>query len=216
MSGSRVSGPAEDHRRVAADFTTVVEGVTDWDAPAPVEGWAARDVVDHLVTWFPAFLAGGGVALDVDLPSDDPGGAVRRPRPGTPAGAVRRPRPGTPAGAWRAHADAVQHLLDGPDADRPFTHPHAGTHPLDQAVAQFYTADVFMHTWDLARASGQDVDLDADRCAAMLAGMRPIEEMLRASGQYGPAVPVPDDASVQDRFVAFIGRDPAWVPPARA
>ncbi|RYY43762.1 MAG: TIGR03086 family protein [Actinomycetales bacterium] len=199
-----MSGPAEDHRRVAADFTTVVEGVTDWDAPAPVEGWAARDVVDHLVTWFPAFLAGGGVALDVDLPSDDPGGAVRRPRPGTPAG------------AWRVHADAVQHLLDGPDADRPFTHPHAGTHPLDQAVAQFYTADVFMHTWDLARASGQDVDLDADRCAAMLAGMRPIEEMLRASGQYGPAVPVPDDASVQDRFVAFIGRDPAWVPPARA
>ncbi|KQP78302.1 hypothetical protein ASF37_06955 [Aeromicrobium sp. Leaf289] len=204
MSGSRVGGPADDHRRVAADFTTVVEGVTDWDAPAPVEGWAARDVVDHLVTWFPAFLAGGGVALDVDLPSDDPGGAVRRPRPGTPAR------------AWRAHADAVQHLLDGPDADRPFTHPHAGTHPLDQAVAQFYTADVFMHTWDLARASGQDVDLDADRCAAMLAGMQPIEEMLRASGQYGPAVPVPDDASVQDRFVAFIGRDPAWAPPARA
>ena len=73
-----------------------------------------------------------------------------------------------------------------------------------------------MHTWDLARASGQDVDLDADRCAAMLAGMQPIEEMLRASGQYGPAVPVPDDASVKDQFVAFIGRDPAWAPPARA
>lgn len=192
MSSSRVSGPAEDHRRVAAAFTTVVDAVNDWDAPAPVEGWAARDVVDHLVTWFPAFLAGGGVALDVDLPGDDPGGG------------------------WRAHADAVQHLLDGPDADRPFTHPHAGTHPLDQAVGQFYTADVFMHTWDLARASGQDVVLDADRCAAMLAGMQPIEEMLRASGQYGPAVPVPDDASVQDRFVAFIGRDPAWTPPARA
>lgn len=187
-----MSGPADDHRRVAADFTKVVDGVTDWDAPAPVEGWAARDVVDHLVTWFPAFLAGGGVALDVP------------------------PTAGTPAGAWRAHADAVQRLLDGPDADRPFTHPHAGSHPLDQAVAQFYTADVFMHTWDLARASGQDVDLDADRCAAMLAGMQPIEEMLRASGQYGPAVPVPADASVQDRFVAFIGRDPAWAPPEQA
>lgn len=187
-----MSGPADDHRRVAADFTKVVDGVTDWDAPAPVEGWAARDVVEHLVTWFPAFLAGGGVALDADLPSDVVGGA------------------------WRAHADAVQHLLDGPDADRPFTHPHAGTHPLDQAVAQFYTADVFMHTWDLARASGQDVDLDADRCAAMLAGMQLIEEMLRGSGQYGPAVPVPDDAPVQDRFVAFIGRDPAWTAPAGA
>ena len=192
MSGSGVSGPGDDHRQVAADLTAVVDGVTDWDAPTPVEGWAARDVVDHLVTWFPAFLAGGGVALDVDLPRDDPGGE------------------------WRAHTDAVQRLLDGPDADRPFTHPHAGTHPLDVAIAQFYTADVFMHTWDLARASGQDVVLDADRCAAMLAGMQPIEEVLRGSGQYGPAVPVPADAPVQDRFVAFIGRDPAWVPPGRA
>ncbi|MCR4513341.1 maleylpyruvate isomerase family mycothiol-dependent enzyme [Aeromicrobium sp. 50.2.37] len=208
-----MSGPADDHRRVAADFTKFVDGVSDWDAPAPVEGWVARDVVDHLVTWFPAFLAGGGVALDVP-PTDepDPAGAVGRPRPG----GSRAPSKDTPAGAWRAHADAVQRLLDGPDADHPFTHPHAGSHPLDQAVAQFYTADVFMHTWDLARASGQDVDLDADRCAAMLAGMQPIEEMLRASGQYGPAVPVPADASVQDRFVAFIGRDPAWAPPARA
>lgn len=187
-----MSSPADDHRRVAADFTKVVDGVTDWDAPAPVQGWAARGVVDHLVTWLPGFLAAGGVEL-----------------PSAPDDAEPRER-------WRAHADAVQHLLDGPDADRPFTHPHAGTHPLDQAVAQFYTADVFMHTWDLARASGQDVDLDADRCAAMLAGMQPIEEMLRASGQYGPAVPVPDDASVQDRFVAFIGRDPAWAPPGRA
>ena len=41
-----MSGPADDHRRVAADFTKVVDGVTDWDAPAPVEGWAARDVVE--------------------------------------------------------------------------------------------------------------------------------------------------------------------------
>ena len=24
--------------------------------PAPVEGWAARDVVRHLVEWFPEFL----------------------------------------------------------------------------------------------------------------------------------------------------------------
>ncbi|MDR6118057.1 hypothetical protein QE370_001241 [Aeromicrobium sp. SORGH_AS981] len=71
-----------------------------------------------------------------------------------------------------------------------------------------------MHTWDLARASGQDVELDPDRCAAMLAGMQPIEDLLRGSGQYGPAVSVPDDASVQDRFVGFIGRDPAWAPRA--
>ena len=183
---------AADHRIVASDFSSTVAGVSDWDAPAPVDGWVARDVVEHLTTWFPDFLDAGGVVLEVE-PSDD-----------------------GPEPSWRVHTDAVQRLLDGPDADRPFTHPHAGTHRLDQAIAQFYTADVFMHTWDLARASGQDVALDEERCARMLAGMQPIEEMLRASGHYGPAVPVPADAPVQDRLVAFIGRDPAWVPPDAA
>ena len=45
-----------------------------------------------------------------------------------------------------------------------------------------------MHTWDLARATGQDETLDADKCAAMLAGMEPMDEVLRPSGQYGPKV----------------------------
>jgi uncharacterized protein (TIGR03086 family) len=117
-----------------------------------------------------------------------------------------------PAGAWHAHTAAMQGLLDGPDASREFSHPRAGTHPLDAAIDQFYTSDVFLHTWDLARATGQDDRLDPDICAAMLAGMEPWDEMLRASGQYGPRVPVPDDASAQDRLIGFIGRDPAWRP----
>lgn len=44
----------------------------------------------------------------------------------------------------------------------------------------------------------------------MLTGMEPMDEMLRQSGQYGPRVPVADDASWQDRLVGFIGRDPQW------
>ena len=42
--------------------------------------------------------------------------------------------------------------------------------------------------------------------------MQPIDELLRTSGQYGPRVPVPDDAPAQDRMLGFIGRDPAWRP----
>ena len=185
-----MTSAAARHREDAAAFTTVVDGVTDWEAPAPVDGWTARDVVEHLVTWLPGFLAGGGEDLErADSRATDP------------------------AVAWASHRDAVQALLEAPDADRPFTHPEIGTHPLDQALAQFYVPDVFMHTWDLARASDQDVALDEERCAALLEGMAPVEQMLRASGQYGPAVPVRADAPVQDRLVAFIGRDPAWVPP---
>lgn len=182
--------PAEHHRAVAADFSATVDGVRDWDVPTPVEGWLAHDVIAHLVEWMPAFLAAGGV----ELPADGPGADD------------------DPAGAWHAHTAAMQALLDGPDADRAFTHPRAGTHRLDAAIDIFYTSDVFLHTWDLARASGQDDRLNPDVCAAMLVGMEPLDEMLRASGQYGPKVPVPDDAPAQDRLIGFIGRDPAWRP----
>lgn len=91
-----------------------------------------------------------------------------------------------------------------------FTHPHAGTHHLVEAVDRFYAADVFMHSWDLARATGQEPGLDEDHAAAMLEGMRPIERLLRTSGQYGAAVPVAPDAPAVDRLMGFVGRDPAW------
>lgn len=185
------SPAATSHRDTAAIFSDRVAGVRDWDAPAPVDGWTARDVVDHLVTWLPGFLEAGGVTLpDVPPVADDP------------------------VAAWWTHTDAVQALLESPRAFEDFTHPHAGTQVLGEAIENFYIADVFMHTWDLARASGQDDTLDPERCELMLAGMTPIEDILRASGQYGPPMPVPPDAPAQDRLMAFIGRDPAWRPPA--
>ena len=41
-------GPAERHRRIAGTFTDRVRAAGRWDAPAPVAGWTARDVVRHL------------------------------------------------------------------------------------------------------------------------------------------------------------------------
>lgn len=183
--------PAPRHRAVASRFTDVARATTDWDAPSPVAGWAARDVVRHLLEWFPGFLASGsGIRLPGGPPVDE-----------------------DPVGAWEARAGAVQAVLDDPaTAERVFSDPHTGDLPLDVAVDRFYTADVFMHTWDLARASGRDVVLDPDVCAQMLAGMEPVDALMRSSGQYGPRVPVADDASAQDRLLGFIGRDPAWRP----
>lgn len=182
--------PAARHREHAGRFTEVARDVADWDAPTPVAGWRARDVPGHLVGWFPAFLAAGGVELPAGPPVAE-----------------------DPVAAWEHQALTVQRLL-AERGDESFTHPHAGTHRLADAVDRFYTADVVMHTWDLARASGQEPGLGPDLCAEMLAGMRPIEALLRDSGQYGPAVPVPEDASPQDRLMGFVGRDPAWAPPA--
>ena len=119
-----------------------------------------------------------------------------------------------PAAAWLAHAAAVQALLDDPGtADRLLQNPHLGELPVDQAIDRFYTTDVFLHTWDLARATGQDDRLDPQLCADLLAGMEPIDELLRSSGEYGARVPVPSDAGAQDQLIGFIGRDPYWVAP---
>ena len=67
---------------------------------------------------------------------------------------------------------------------------------------------MFLHRWDLARATRQDETLDPNKCAEMLEGMLPMEEALRQSGHYGPRVDVPDDADVQTKLLAFIGRTP--------
>lgn len=181
--------PAQRHRLIAATFSDRVRGVDDWSVPAPVAGWTARDVVRHLVEWFPGFLAMGSDAQLPTGPSVDD----------------------DPVGAWRNQADGVQAILDDPaTATKMFSNQHTGTLPLAEAVDKFYTGDIFMHTWDLARATGQDDTLDAAFAGSMLDGMEPIEAMMRASGQYGPRVPVPDDADVQTKLLGFIGRAPDW------
>jgi uncharacterized protein (TIGR03086 family) len=118
-----------------------------------------------------------------------------------------------PDDRWQAHVDAVQALLDDPaTSELTLSNRHIGQRPLGRAIDQFYTSDVFMHTWDLARATGQDDRLDQEFCALLLAGMEPLEDVMRSSGQYGPRVTVMDDADAQAKLLAFIGRDPQWTP----
>ncbi len=177
---------ADEHRRVAGEFTATVEGVapTAWDNDAPPDGWDARDVVRHLIEWFPTFLQGSTAITLPSGPSVDD----------------------DPVGAWRTQTDAVQALLDDPDtAERVHDLPHIGQTSLAQAIEMIYTADVFLHRWDLARATGQDETLDPETCARMLDGMLPMDDVLRQSGHYGPAVEVPDDADAQTKLLALSG-----------
>jgi len=120
-----------------------------------------------------------------------------------------------PVRGWTA-ADVVGHLLEwvpgffgDPDvAGRTFTHPVAGTHTVEQAITTFVLGDVLVHTWDLARAAGLDESLDADEVHALLVGLEPVDDVLRASGHDGPKVEVPADADEQARLLAFTGRRP--------
>ncbi|HEX5016187.1 MAG TPA: TIGR03086 family metal-binding protein [Actinomycetes bacterium] len=180
---------AANHARTAATFTQRVEGAdqASWDAPSPVAGWAARDVVRHLVTWLPGFLERGTDITLPNVPSVDD----------------------DPVTAWKAHATNVQSLLDDPATDDRIYHsPMMGDMPLAEAIDRFYTSDIFMHTWDLARATDQDDTLDEERCRELYEGMLPMDDLLRTSGQFGPRIDVPDTASYQDKLIGFIGRQP--------
>jgi len=180
--------PAGEHRLIAARFAEIADAADprDWDAPSPVQGWTARDVVGHLIGWLPGFL--NRELPEVDLTD--------------------------PAAAWRRRAADVQALIETA-GDEVMHFRHAGELRLADAIHRFYTPDIFMHTWDLARALGLEPDLDEARAAELLTESEPYEELMRSSGQYGPRVPVPDDASVQDKLIAFIGRDPSWRRPPR-
>ncbi len=182
--------PSEPDPHAAAydRFTAVVDAVTDWDAPTPVPEWHARDIVHHLTSWLPGLLGSCGV----DLPAGDLA---------------------DPVGSWHRQDDALRDLL-ARRGDEVLTHPFLGTKPLTEIVAQVYTPDVFMHTWDLARSAGLDDTLDPDRCAEMATGMEQMEDAIRGSGHYGPRWPLDDadraTADPQRRLLAFIGRNPDW------
>jgi uncharacterized protein (TIGR03086 family) len=180
---------ADRYRRVADAFTQRLRDVPQgaWEMPAPCEGWVARDVVRHLVEWIPAFLAAaGGPALPAGPSVDD-----------------------DPVGAWTTLDRAIQALLDDPTMSATtISHPRAGTHRLDDAIATFFLGDVLVHTWDVARAVGLDETLDPEVVHDMLVGMEPLDDMLRASGQYGARVDVAAGADEQTRLIAFTGRHP--------
>jgi uncharacterized protein (TIGR03086 family) len=183
-----MTNTADRYRRVAGAFTETARRVPDdaWDHPAPCEGWVARDVVGHMVEWMPDFLADAPIELRAGPSIDD-----------------------DPLGAWLALRDSLQAALDDPEvAVREFTHGHVGTHTIDGAVGMFFLGDILVHTWDLARAAGLEVTLDPDEVHALLTGMEGMDEVLRASGHYGPRVEVPADADEQTRLLAFTGRHP--------
>lgn len=192
MTSLTVMSVVDRYRSAAGTFTDRVHGTRDWDAPTPVAQWRARDVVGHLTTWFPALLASGSPVRLEPLPSADD----------------------DPVAAWTGLDHQVRALLEDPASeDVLFSHEHIPELPLPAMIDQFFTSDVVFHTWDLARATGQDDLLDEDFIAGALEGMSAQAEFIRGSGQFGRQQPVPEGATTQERFFAFIGRDPRWAPP---
>ena len=177
---------AERYERVTAQFTERVRAVRerDWDNPSPCEGWTARHVVGHLTEWIPGFFAPHGLNFPAVPSVDD-----------------------DPVGAWEAvQATLGQALADPSLATKQVSTPFM-TQSLEETVDMIVTGDVFTHTWDLARATGQSEALDPDQLQRMIAGMGAMpEEVLRSDGMFGPRIDVPADADDQTRFLGYVGR----------
>lgn len=162
--------------------------------PTPCRAWDVRALINHLVQ-------------DVRMFADSLAG-VRRP-PGDEdvigddwAGAYRQAAEALLA-AWRAPGVIDRTLRLG-----------VGEVPASWLALQ-QVADVAVHTWDVAKATGQPTGLDPEIAQVSLDWARrnlgPQFRGDEASGKaFGPEVPVPDDAPLDDRLAGFFGRDPNW------
>src|SRR5215831_4817429 len=160
-----MSEHAERYRRVAAGFSARVDGIgTDqWDAPTPCPAWTVRDLVGHVVSVHRAILGGRDVAPPPP-PADD----------------------ADLAAAWhRATADVSAALADPVGATAPVGGRFAPM-PFEQLVGMLGCFDTIVHTWDLARATGQDERLDPAAVTFSFDALRPNDDAIRGDGAYGP------------------------------
>jgi uncharacterized protein (TIGR03086 family) len=77
-------------------------------------------------------------------------------------------------------------------------------------AVRIFTADQAIHAWDLAKATGRphqiDETLATETYETMHALLRP--EFRGPGKAFGELQPVPDDAPIPDRMLAFSGRRP--------
>lgn len=79
-------------------------------------------------------------------------------------------------------------------------------------TVDWQTAEIAIHTWDLARATGQSTELDPEvgqrALALMQASLKPEHRGAAEDGfVFRPEVSVPEDAPVYERLAGFAGRD---------
>ena len=124
-----------------------------------------------------------------------PGRFVVMSSDGQPDWAAKPPLPDDWTAEFRSGADDLMRMWrEGDDAASP--------------AADWQTAELAVHTWDLARATGQSTDLDPEVAQRGLDFMSSALTPENRGAAFGPAVTLPDDAPVYERLVAFAGRDP--------
>jgi uncharacterized protein (TIGR03086 family) len=174
------------------DLLDLFERGTDWTtskipvaskqlgAATPCTEWDVRTLLDHMID-AQRYFAATARGEEASLPSPSPPALIGD----DPVAAYREIRQET----LRAHREPG--VLEK-------TGPRLGIAFVDQLV----------HGWDLATATGQDATMPDDLAGAAFAMIDgQLTDDRRAPG-FRPATPVPGDAGVQDKLIAYTGRQP--------
>jgi uncharacterized protein (TIGR03086 family) len=179
-----MSEDADRYARVSSGFAERLQGVgsDQWTLPTPCEEWTVRDLVAHVIDTqrrVLGLLGGSVTAADHD---------------------------GDLSAQWsEASAALLDAVRDQALADTE-VRAFAGPTHFSELVGGLACSDTVVHTWDLARATGQPETLDAgavEHCAGVIAGFG---EAMRRPGGFGPPLDCPTDADAQTKFLRFAGR----------
>jgi len=184
----------ELHGRCGRWFAALVAGVgaEQWHDGTPCSEWDVRTLVHHLLyeqRWVPPLFEGltieqVGDRFEGDLMGDD-----ASMWPGLLASSTED-----------AHAAVAE-----PDALKRTVHLSFGDTSGQEYVMQL-TADLAIHAWDLARATGQDDAIDPDAVALLLPWAEAYAELLAASGMFGSPIDVGAGAPDEVRLLGLVGR----------
>lgn len=195
--GTMTSQP--DLAPVAWAVADVVGGVRDdqLELATPCPEFSVRDLLGHLHGLSQAFTA----AAMKDL------GALTSTPPAPAAQQL--------VDDWRdaipIHLDSLGQAWREPEAWTGFT--AAGGVDMPGDVAGLVALnEIVMHGWDVARATGQELDPGADAVRAVHGFLTESRKSPVPASLFGPVVEVPVSAPLFDRAVGLAGRDPAWTP----
>ncbi len=187
-------GLGDRHLAVCRRFGESVHAANGkWDRRSPCDAWDARGVLEHVIGFHDVLLL-RPLGLKPDRPRDDP------------------------QARWELTYQQLQTAFEPGMClfERVVDVPAVGSNPATQLDARGLvpnlTRDVLVHTWDLARAVGAGDRLDAGWCELFYAALPADPEALSSSGMFRAPVAVGDQADVQAKLLARLGRNPYWQP----
>jgi uncharacterized protein (TIGR03086 family) len=180
-------GPVEQFDVLIPSFKRVGSAVDDETlrAETPCDGWVVRDLLEHMNGGARAFAAAfeQRQVRPRDL-GDDPVAVVGEALAEFDT-AIRAP-------------GALEQTVESPFGSMP-----------GEVFARLAALDLLVHTWDLGRATGQDVDMPAAVVESVDGFARQaITDEWRRPGVFGREVAASSTGSPLDALAAFTGRQP--------